>query len=159
MSASNPSRIPFEMMAAGLPVVELYRDNNLYDFPSDGVLLADSTPEALATALLKIINDKNLQKEMSIAGNKYMKNYPLEKGFEEFINAFNDFYNNNNINNKEIKKYYNKDIIIADNNIIEMSKQLPEVSYSKNNNVLYKTSFIKKCFRKVKKIIKRILFK
>ena len=46
MSASNPSRIPFEMMAAGLPVVELYKENNLYDLPDEGVLLADTTPEA-----------------------------------------------------------------------------------------------------------------
>lgn len=39
MSASNPSRIPFEMMSAGLPVVELYKENNIYDLPDEGVLL------------------------------------------------------------------------------------------------------------------------
>jgi len=31
ISTSNPSRIPFEMMAAGLPVVEVHRENNLYE--------------------------------------------------------------------------------------------------------------------------------
>ena len=51
MSASNPSRIPFEMMAAGLPVVELYKENNIYDMPDEGVLLARPTPEAIASAI------------------------------------------------------------------------------------------------------------
>ena len=39
MSASNPSRIPFEMMAAGLPVVELYKENNIYDWIIDRIIL------------------------------------------------------------------------------------------------------------------------
>ena len=28
---------------------------------------------------------------MSSAGIKYMKNYPLEKGFEEFVTHFNEY--------------------------------------------------------------------
>ena len=85
MSASNPSRIPFEMMSAGLPVVELYLDNNLYDFPDGGCLLADPTPEGVATALLKVLNSKSLQKSMSQAGEKYMQDFPIEKGYAEFL--------------------------------------------------------------------------
>ena len=159
MSASNPSRIPFEMMASGLPVVELYRDNNLYDFPNDGVLLADSTPEALATALLKILNDKKMQEEMSNSGSSYMKNYPLEKGYEEFLNAFDDFYNNRNTNSDDIKKYYKKNIVLADEKIIDIAKKLPEISYSNNNNNFSNISFFKRFVRKIKKIIKNIIVK
>lgn len=85
MSASNPSRIPFEMMSAGLPVVELYLDNNLYDFPDGGCLLADPTPEAVATALLKVLESKPLQKSMSETGQTFMKDYPIEKGYAEFL--------------------------------------------------------------------------
>ena len=78
MSASNPSRIPFEMMASGLPVVELYRENNLYDFPNDGCLLADSTPEAIANALLTILDDKKLQHAIIDIKNKFGKNSILK---------------------------------------------------------------------------------
>ena len=83
-SASNPSRIPFEMMAAGLPVVDLYLENNLYDFPEDGCLLAKPDPEAVAAAILKIFEDDELREKMSSASEKYMKEYDLNRGFEEF---------------------------------------------------------------------------
>lgn len=89
MSASNPSRIPFEMMSAGLPVVELYLDNNIYDFPEGGCLLADPTPEAVAAALLDILNSKKKQETMSKSGLDYMKDYPIEVGYKEFL-AFVD---------------------------------------------------------------------
>lgn len=85
MSASNPSRIPFEMMSAGLPVVELYLDNNLYDFPEGGCLLAEPTPEAVAAALIKVLDSKKLQQQMSEKGRSFMKNYPIESGYAEFL--------------------------------------------------------------------------
>ena len=79
MSASNPSRIPFEMMAAGLPVVELYRENNLYDLPDEGVLLAEPTPESIASAIIYLIDNPTECEKMSAFGQKYMKDYPLGK--------------------------------------------------------------------------------
>ena len=85
MSASNPSRIPFEMMSAGLPVVELYLENNLYDFPDGSCLLADPTPEAVAAALLKVLRSSALQHSMSRCGREFMQNYPIEKGYAEFL--------------------------------------------------------------------------
>lgn len=113
ISASNPSRIPFEMMAAGLPVVDLYRENNLYDIPEDGVLLADSTPDALATAIIKILDDKKLQASMSKAGMKYMKDYPLERGFEDFFTAVNKILNNEVVNASTVEKLYTKEPVTA----------------------------------------------
>ncbi|MCC7271799.1 MAG: glycosyltransferase family 4 protein [Alphaproteobacteria bacterium] len=56
LSATNPSRIPFEMMACGLPVVELYRANTLLDLPEDGALLAFQTPESIAEAILHLLD-------------------------------------------------------------------------------------------------------
>lgn len=84
LSSSNPSRIPFEMMASGLPVVDLYLENNLYDMPDSSILLAEPTPEAIATAIIKILDDKKLQQKMSKSGIEYMSNYPIEKGYEQF---------------------------------------------------------------------------
>ena len=86
LSSSNPSRIPFEMMAAGLPVVDLYLENNLYDMPENGISLAESTPEALATAIINILDHKAKQKKMSEAGIKYMSEFPIDEGCKQFGN-------------------------------------------------------------------------
>lgn len=87
ISPSNPSRIPFEMMASGLPVVEIYRDNNLYDLPTDAVKLCESTPEAIATAILETLSDERLADRMGQAGIRFMAERPLEKGFDQFLSA------------------------------------------------------------------------
>ncbi|WP_397587163.1 hypothetical protein [Sphingobium fuliginis] len=56
LSSSNPSCNPFDMMSSGLPAVDLYRENNLFDTPSKGVLLAHQTPESVAEAILHLLN-------------------------------------------------------------------------------------------------------
>ncbi len=126
MSASNPSRIPFEMMSAGLPVVELYLDNNLYDFPEGGCLLAEPTPEGVATALLKVLNSKSLQKSMSEAGQKYMQDYPIEKGYAEFLD-FIEHVARNDIPKPtgKQKPTYSAPAIAASKEVKEVSSKLP----------------------------------
>lgn len=108
ISSSNPSRIPFEMMAAGLPVVDLYRENNLYDIPQDGVLLAETTPEAIATALIKIIDDPQLQEQMSKAGRNFMKDYPIERGYSDFLDSVNKVLNGETVINTHVERIYTK---------------------------------------------------
>ena len=61
LSISNPSRIPFEMMACGLPVIDLYRENNLFDFKDGSLLLARSDAASLATAIVSLAADKERQ--------------------------------------------------------------------------------------------------
>ena len=137
ISSSNPSRIPFEMMAAGLPVVDLYRENNLYDIPEDGVLLAESTPEAIATAIIKILDDKKLQEKMSKYGEKFMKDYPLERGFEDFLKAVNDILDDKTINEENCKKLYSKEAITPSEetmNANDVIKAIP-VPVSKNGKI------------------------
>ena len=110
MSSSNPSRIPFEMMASGLPVVELYRENNLYDMPDDCVMLSESTPEALATTIISLYEDDTRRENLSKNSINYMQNYPLEKGYDQFISAFNYLLNNNSSDKKIEKLYKEKQI-------------------------------------------------
>ncbi len=124
MSASNPSRIPFEMMAAGLPVVEMYKENNLYDFPEDAILLAEPSPEAIATALLKIIDDDKLRARMSKIGTTYMKDYPLEKGFEQFLKAVDHLFENDTIKTEEIKLSYTKKPVIPSKDVLSCSQKV-----------------------------------
>ena len=90
ISSSNPSRIPFEMMAAGLPVVDLYMENNFYDMPNEGVRLAHTTPESIAQALIEILDHPETAAEMSEAGKRYMADKDLEHGFEQFYEAVSD---------------------------------------------------------------------
>lgn len=84
-SLSNPSRIPFEMMAAGLPVIELHRGNNLFDFPEKAVLLTETNPESVATAMEMFATDDNLCTAASEAGIAFMANRPIERELDSFI--------------------------------------------------------------------------
>lgn len=128
MSASNPSRIPFEMMSAGLPVVELFLENNLYDFPEEGVLLAEPTPEGVATALLKVLNSKTLQKSMSLAGQEFMKSYPLEKGYEEFLNLIEKIIAGETIRpTGKLKPTYLRPPVLASKEVKSASEKLPPI--------------------------------
>lgn len=153
ISSSNPSRIPFEMMSAGLPVVELYRENNLYDMPDSAILLAESNPEALATAILKILRDDKLQKKMSAAGVEYMKNKDLNYGFEQFTSAVADLFEGNFDVGSNIKKSYNlKPIVAAEETKITDGKDLYDFYVSKNGP-------IKRKIIKAKRFMKRVLIK
>lgn len=93
LSASNPSRIPFEMMSAGLPVVEMYGENNLYDLPQEGVLLAKPTPEAIAAAIIELLDNDEKRVAMSQFGSEYMKAYPLQRGYKQFCEAVEKIIN------------------------------------------------------------------
>ena len=122
ISSSNPSRIPFEMMAAGLPVVDLYRENNLYDIPDAGVLLADTSPEAIATALIKILDDEKLQEKMGKAGNEYMQDFPIEKGYEQFADFVRKVIDGSIESNNKVKKTYNKEPVYPSKEVMDIMK-------------------------------------
>ncbi|MCB1886659.1 MAG: glycosyltransferase family 4 protein [Rhodocyclaceae bacterium] len=87
LSSSNPSRIPFEMMAAGLPVVEMWRENTLYDFPESAIRLAHQTPECLAESILQLLSSPEQREAMGQAGSAYMADRPLGRETEQFCDA------------------------------------------------------------------------
>ena len=158
ISASNPSRIPFEMMAAGLPVVEIYKENNLYDFPEGGIKLAEPTPEAIATALLELIdNDKELEK-MSKIGNSYMQDKPLEKGFEQFVEAVNNLFSSSEIKKLDIKPSYKEEPIKAS----DVVKAKAETLFGNINIIASggpRRRKLRRMKRRVKDILKAICYK
>jgi glycosyltransferase involved in cell wall biosynthesis len=59
LSMSNPSRIPFEMMAAGCVPVDVYRYNNLLDYEGSTVKLAYQSPESLAEAMCQLLEKRD----------------------------------------------------------------------------------------------------
>lgn len=159
MSSSNPSRIPFEMMAAGLPVVDLYRENNLYDIPEDGVLLADTSPEAVATAIIKILDDDKLQQSMSKKGYEFMKNYPIEKGFEEFLNFVNNILDDKNITDSDVRQIYNKKPIMASKEVkdaMDIIKETPVTPKNTSKSVRYVIRIKRFIKRKYTKVIRKL---
>ncbi|WP_353677084.1 rhamnosyltransferase WsaF family glycosyltransferase [Rosettibacter primus] len=114
ISSSNPSRVPFEMMACGLPVVDVYMNNNLYDFPEQGVLLAQPFPNSIAKALKMILLDNNLRRDMSNGGINFMLYRDMKSEFEKFAEAVDSIFNND-FNNHTVGKMpilYKKNPII-----------------------------------------------
>ncbi len=87
ISTTNPSRIPFEMMAAGLPVVEVHRDNTRYDFPEAAMLLCEPTPESLALGLMTRLNDPAQAEAAGEAGMRFMQTRPIACGLDQFAAA------------------------------------------------------------------------
>ena len=87
ISSSNPSRIPFEMMAAGLPVVEIHRQNTLYDFPDSAMLLCEQTPESMAAGILSLLEKPKKREAMSEAALQFMSNKPIDHGLDQFGKA------------------------------------------------------------------------
>lgn len=83
LSSSNPSRVPFEMMAAGLAAVDFYGDNTIYDMPEQGVLLAEKNPSSLAGAIIKILQSPTLQQEMGQHGLRFMQKRQADLEFEQ----------------------------------------------------------------------------
>jgi glycosyltransferase involved in cell wall biosynthesis len=90
LSSSNPSCNAFDMMSAGLPSVDLYRENNLFDVPAGGVLLAHQTPESLAEAILTLISNPEKLVKMSDFGIAYMKSKSAKSEKKEFLSAIHD---------------------------------------------------------------------
>ena len=162
MSASNPSRIPFEMMAAGLPVVELYRENNLYDLPNEGVLLSQSTPEAIASSIIYLLDHEEECEKMSKFGINFMKDHPLEKVFEQFVKIVDKMIDSEYDGFAHITKTYNKKVFEANEEtkqivIDELNSRLNTINNSpitENRSLIYRVA--RKIYRMtLKKIIKK----
>jgi len=157
ISSSNPSRIPFEMMAAGLPVVDLHMENNFYDMPEEGVLLAHYTPESIAQAVISILDDEEKAAAMSEFGMKYMKERTLEYGYEQFYQAVEKIVGSTEYENTPIEKCYNKPPLIAD--IIaketagmaeQMVRQEGWVGRLKRNRLIRKSRLIRSIWYKLR---------
>lgn len=155
ISSSNPSRIPFEMMACGLPVVDLYRENNIYDMPDGGIILAESNSEALATAILKIYEDEKLQKRMSNYGAKFMQDYDLKVGFEQFVSAVNDILDEKYDMKENIEPLYRANPIVPSKDLeFVPNENIPALQMSNTGKYMRRLVKLK---RKMRSILHRII--
>jgi|GEM_PF-805907 len=68
ISMTNPPWVAFSMMTHGCAVVDIDRENNRYDYPENGVLLAEPTPERIAQGILLLLrNDEKRTRQVQQA--------------------------------------------------------------------------------------------
>lgn len=87
VSLTNPSRIPFEMMAAGCIPVDVYRYNTLFDYASDTAVLAYQNPESLAAAILGLLQDNPGLESRSLACIDFAENRTLDWEIDTIVNS------------------------------------------------------------------------
>ena len=85
ISATNPSRIPFEMMACGLPVVDVFSNNNLYDFAENTITLAQCRPESLAQAVINLLDNQESNRKISEQEQMFMSDRDINVGLGQFM--------------------------------------------------------------------------
>jgi glycosyltransferase involved in cell wall biosynthesis len=80
LSLTNPSLVALEMMACGLPCVELASESMLASFGSDGSLtLAGADPLALCTAIEALLDDPGRRERLRGAGTELMAGRTWER--------------------------------------------------------------------------------
>ncbi len=91
-STTNPSLVPYEMMACGCPVGDLRYDDPLskYGNSEDNVFLLDPLPDNMARELVEIFNAPELMKKKARCGKEFVeRNFPTEeqmgRKFEQII--------------------------------------------------------------------------
>ncbi|NNU79017.1 hypothetical protein HMH01_01075 [Halovulum dunhuangense] len=87
VSLTNPSRIPMEMMAAGCVPVDIFRYNNLFDYPDGAAKLAYQSPASVAEALLSLFKDPDETESRRAHGIDYMRPRTLEWEVDVAVNA------------------------------------------------------------------------
>jgi 2-polyprenyl-3-methyl-5-hydroxy-6-metoxy-1,4-benzoquinol methylase/glycosyltransferase involved in cell wall biosynthesis len=80
-STTNPSLVPYEMMACGLPVVDLHRPGNEINYGgrTDIALLADPIPERMARQVAELLRDPVERARRSKAGVELVSTFPNEE--------------------------------------------------------------------------------
>lgn len=118
ISMSNPSRIPFEFMAAGVVPVDVYRYNNLLDYPPNTLKLAYQSSESIAGAILELIENKDEFRNRQKLGKEFAHTRTLEWEMDVFVNNALTLLNGQVLDRIEVKSEYDEEPFIAesDNN-------------------------------------------
>lgn len=87
LSSTNPSRVPFEMMAAGCVPVDLFSYNNLFDYADGTGVLAYQSPKSLAEAICRLLEDTSFRRERQRNCLEYVRPRTLEWETDVAANA------------------------------------------------------------------------
>ncbi len=113
ISATNPSRIPFEMMAAGCVPVDVYRYNNLFDYADSCSLLAYQSSASLAEAMIKLLDDESMYSSLARGGIAEMRHRTLDWEMDVAVNAVGHILEKgsfNNLNSPQMR-YFGKAVV------------------------------------------------
>ena len=79
-STTNPSLIPYEMMACGLPIVDLMRSDNAENYGGrlDIALLAEPRPEHMAKQIVNLISNRSELTSRRDKGLDFIEGFPTE---------------------------------------------------------------------------------
>ena len=86
-SATNYSLVPQEMMACGLPIVEMSGENTRCIFPADTVTLADPHPRAIMQALQSLIEDSTKRKDQAKTALEWVRSFCWDDGADRVETA------------------------------------------------------------------------
>ena len=86
-SATNYSIIPREMMACGLPVVEIMAPSTAMSFPHGGAVLSQPTPDAVARQLRTLLLDKVRREQVAAQGREHAAQFSWEKSASDIQRA------------------------------------------------------------------------
>ena len=89
-STTNPSLVPFEMMACGLPVIDLKTDYSRYNYgdKENIAVLSETDPEEIAKSITTLIDNPESRKRYSKNGLDFVKTFPDEKEMAERVKKF-----------------------------------------------------------------------
>lgn len=79
LSATNHSIVPAEMMACGLPVVELDTPSARLDYPASAITLAPAHPKSIAAAIVELLSNRALWETKSRGGIEHARGLSWEK--------------------------------------------------------------------------------
>lgn len=115
ISLTNPSRIPYEMMAAGCVPVDVYRYNNLFDYDDQTGLLAWQSVDSLAAAMMHLLENEGeleLRRERSIISSSHRT---LRWEADAAVNAIEFVLEGGDLNSLPVPKLsYNDPVFVAD---------------------------------------------
>ncbi|KJK25726.1 hypothetical protein UB46_03475 [Burkholderiaceae bacterium 16] len=88
-STTNPSLIPYEMMACGLPVIDLARGDNAVNYAgrTDIALLADPQPRRMAEEIVELMGNPSELAERREKGLAFVDSFPSEEGMARRIES------------------------------------------------------------------------
>jgi glycosyltransferase involved in cell wall biosynthesis len=88
LSMTNPSLVPTEMLACGLPVVDLASSSMVATFGEDGpISLAPPDPLALCGVLERLLDDDAQRAQRGAAGIAYARDRTWSRAGEQLESA------------------------------------------------------------------------
>lgn len=89
----SPAKL-LDYMACGRPVVATDVDDSFPLKESGAGIVTEVNPEAMAKAVIELLDDDRLAEELARKGVEYARRYDWNKMVEDYVRLFHDVYNN-----------------------------------------------------------------